>query len=67
MSKKKKITVQQVDIVLYEKNKQGYISLIDIARYKDAEHTDSIIQNWMRNLNTIELLGFLGNDVQSGF
>lgn len=58
MAKNKKITVQQVDIVLYEENKQDYISLTDIARYKDAEHTDSIIQNWMRNRNTIELLGF---------
>lgn len=58
MAKNKKITVQQVDIVLYEDNKQDYISLTDIARYKDAEHTDSIIQNWMRNRNTVELLGF---------
>ncbi len=58
MAKNKKITVQQVDIVLYEDNKQDYISLTDIARYKDTDHTDSIIQNWMRNRNTIELLGF---------
>mgnify|MGYP001002002955 CR=1 FL=1 len=58
MAKNKKITVQQVDIVLYEDNQQDYISLTDVARYKDAEHTDSIIQNWMRNRNTIELLGF---------
>jgi len=47
-----------VDIVLYEDNQQDYISLTDIARYKDTDHTDSIIQNWMRNRNTIELLGF---------
>jgi len=58
MVKNKKITVQHVDIVLYEDNKQDYISLTDIARYKDPEHTDSIIQNWMRNRNTVELLGF---------
>lgn len=58
MAKNKTITVQNIDIVLYEDNKQDYISLTDIARYKDAEHTDSIIQNWMRNRNTIELLGF---------
>lgn len=58
MAKNKKITVQQVDIVLYEDNKQDYISLTDIARYKDQSHTDDIIKNWMRNRNTIELLGF---------
>lgn len=54
----KKINVQGVDIVLYEDNKEDFISLTDIARFKDREHTDTIIQNWMRNRNTIELLGF---------
>ncbi len=34
-----------------------YISLTDIARYNDTA-TDTIIQNWLRNRNTIELLGF---------
>lgn len=58
MAKNKKITVQRVDIVLYEDNKQDFISLTDIARYKDSAHTDDIIKNWMRNRNTIELLGF---------
>jgi len=58
MAKNKKINVQGVDIVLYEDNSNDFISLTDIARHKDAEHTDSIVQNWMRNRNTIELLGF---------
>ncbi|GGC42853.1 hypothetical protein GCM10011386_38900 [Parapedobacter defluvii] len=29
-----------------------------MARYKDSEHTDDIIRNWLRNRNTIELLSF---------
>jgi KilA-N domain len=58
MAKNKKINVQGFDIVLYESNNEDYISLTDIARFKDADHTDSIIQNWMRNRNTVELLGF---------
>ncbi len=42
----------------FSKNlKQDYISLTDIARYKDAKRTDYIIQNWLRNRNTIEFLG----------
>jgi len=57
MTKNKKITVQQVDIVLYEDNKQDYISLTDIARYRDAERSDYILQNWMRNRSTIEFIG----------
>ncbi|ERJ58684.1 KilA-N domain-containing protein [Sphingobacterium paucimobilis] len=58
MSKNKKINVEGVDILLYQNNNEDFISLTDIARHKDALHTDSIIQNWMRNRNTIELLGF---------
>ncbi|MBI4683536.1 MAG: KilA-N domain-containing protein [Nitrospirae bacterium] len=36
---------------------QDYISLTDIARYKNAERTDDLIRNWLRNRNTIEFLG----------
>jgi len=58
MAKNKKINVQGLDIVLYEDNQHDYISLTDIARHKDAVNTDDIVKNWMRNRNTIELLGF---------
>ena len=34
-----------------------YICVTDMARYKDAERTDYLIQNWLRNRNTIEFLG----------
>jgi len=30
---------------------------MDIARYKDAERTDHVLQNWLRNRNTVEFLG----------
>jgi len=58
MNKNKKINVQGVDILLYQEHQNDFISLTDIARHKDSAHIDSIIQNWMRNRNTIELLGF---------
>ena len=38
-------------------NDDDYICLTDIARYKNAEHTDDMIRNWLRNRNTIEFLG----------
>lgn len=57
MAKSKKITVQNIDIVLYEKNKDDFISLTDIARYRDAERSDYVLQNWMRNRSTIEFIG----------
>ncbi|MEX0906169.1 MAG: KilA-N domain-containing protein [Balneolaceae bacterium] len=58
MAKNKKIEVQGTAITIYKGEKEDFISLTDIAKHKDSKHTDSIIQNWMRNRNTIELLGF---------
>ena len=67
MAKNKKINVNGVEIVLYEDNQQDFISLTDIARHKDAANTDDIIKNWMRNRNTIELLGFWEQLYNPGF
>jgi hypothetical protein len=58
MTKKKTIVVKGAEIAIYQNDENEYISLTDIARFKDASNTDSIIQNWLRNRNTIELLGF---------
>jgi hypothetical protein len=57
MSKNKKINVQGVEIVLYENNNEEFISLTDIARYRDFERSDYILQNWLRNRSTIEFIG----------
>ena len=57
MSKNNKIHVQGIDIVLYENNKHDFISLTDIARHRDSERSDYILQNWMRNRSTIEFIG----------
>jgi hypothetical protein len=56
--KKKTINVQGTAIAIFQGAQSDYISLTDIARYKDATNTDTIIQNWLRNRNTIELLGY---------
>ncbi len=37
MAKNKKIIVHGTPIVFYESNKQDFISLTDIARYRDPE------------------------------
>lgn len=34
-----------------------YISLTDIAKYKNSQDANEIIRNWLRNRNTIEFLG----------
>lgn len=58
MAKNKTINVKGTEITLFSEGTNDFISLTDIARHKDLAHTDSIIQNWLRNRNTIELLGF---------
>jgi hypothetical protein len=52
-----KINVLNKEIAIYTYNQDDYICITDIARYKDAKRTDYIIQNWLRNRNTIEFLG----------
>ena len=58
MAKNKTINVKGTEIAVLLGKEVDYISLTDIAKHKDAEHTDTIIQNWLRNRNTVELLGF---------
>ena len=57
MAKNKKIIVRGIDVVLYEDNKEDFISLTDIARYRDSERSDYLLQNWLRNRSTIEFIG----------
>ncbi len=58
MVKNKTIQVKGSEITIFQGEFYDYISLTDLAKYKDTEHTDDIIKNWMRNRNTLELLGF---------
>jgi hypothetical protein len=58
MTKNKTINVKGTVISVFQGAVDDYISLTDIARYKEASNMDAIIQNWLRNRNTIELLGF---------
>jgi len=55
--KKSTIEVKGTAITIISQRDDHFISLTDIARFKDSERTDYIIQNWMRNRNTIEFLG----------
>ena len=52
-----KIHVLDNEISMYTLNNEDYICITDIARYKDPQRTDYIVQNWLRNRNTIEFLG----------
>jgi len=57
MTKSKKIDVHGTEILIYSEKENDYISLTDIARFRDAERSDYLLQNWMRNRSTIEFIG----------
>jgi hypothetical protein len=55
-TKKTTIEVQGTAITVFSE-KEDYLSLTDIARYKNDDRTDDLVRNWLRNRNTIEFLG----------
>jgi hypothetical protein len=56
-TRKVNLDVKGTTIAVVSQKGDDYICVTDIARYKDSERTDYIIQNWLRNRNTIEFLG----------
>lgn len=59
MSKVKKntIEVQGAPVAIISQNQQDSICLTDIAKFKNPNHPDDVIRNWLRNRNTVEFLG----------
>ncbi len=52
------IHAKGIDIGIYTSDFQNeFISLTDIAKYRNSDDPRYIIQNWMRNRNTLEFLG----------
>ncbi len=51
------IEVKGSSITVLSRKDEDYISLTDIAKHKEPDRSDHVIQNWMRNRNTIEFLG----------
>ncbi|MBI9017819.1 MAG: KilA-N domain-containing protein [Phycisphaerae bacterium] len=57
MKKNKKIEVLSTDVRVKAIGQDDFICLTDIAKSKNPEHPDDLIRNWLRNRNTLELLG----------
>ena len=60
MPKVKKDTIEAkgLSIQVYTGDfKNDYISLTDIAKYRNSDDPRFVIQNWMRNRNTLEFIG----------
>jgi hypothetical protein len=59
MSKNQKATIEVKGTVVtvLSQPRTDFISLTDIAKHKEPDRADHVIQNWMRNRNTVEFLG----------
>ena len=43
--------------IISSDSKDDYICLTDLAKYKNSDEPRFIIQNWLRNRNTLEYIG----------
>jgi hypothetical protein len=50
------INVQGTDISIINRHNDDYISLTDMARFKDASKAGLIIGHWLRNHDTIDFI-----------
>lgn len=55
--KTKKMNVGGTEVTLIQADMEEFVSLTDIAKHKNPEAPADIVKNWLRNKNTIELLG----------
>lgn len=51
------IEVQGAVVTIVPHDGQDFISLTDIAKYKNPDHPDDVVRNWLRNRSTVEFLG----------
>ena len=51
------IEVQGALVTVVPHEGQDFISLTDIAKYKNPDHPDDVVRNWLRNRSTVEFLG----------
>ena len=53
-----KLVVRGTEInVQWDRKRDDFLSLTDIAKIKDSHNPRYIIQNWLRNRSTIEVVG----------
>ena len=55
---KKNLIVKDINIHLFSVREEDFISLTDIAKYKNSDDPRFVIQNWMKTRASVEFLGF---------
>lgn len=67
MAKNKEITVLSETVRVQQINREDFICLTDIAKFKNAEDPRFVIQNWMRTQAFSRISRSLGSVEQSRF
>jgi KilA domain-containing protein len=57
MSRKAELVVKNINVSFFSQKEEDYISLTDIAKYKNSDDPRFVIQNWMKTRSTVEFLG----------
>jgi len=56
-SKISTIKVREIAVNIFQHEEQEYISLTDVASFKNPKEPKDVVKNWLRNRGTIEFLG----------
>ncbi len=56
-SSRRSIDVQGSSIGIIAQNNEDALCLTDIAKFKNPDHPDDVIRNWLRSRTTVEFLG----------
>ncbi len=56
-AKRTTIEVQGASVAVLSESQQDIICLTDIAKFKNPDHPDDVIRNWLRSRSTVEFLG----------
>jgi hypothetical protein len=57
MARVKVLKVDDFEIVTFSKNSEDFISLTDMAKFKNAETTGLVISHWLSTRYTVEFMG----------
>jgi len=64
---KKDLIVRNINVNFFSQEEKDFISLTDIARYKNSDDPRFVVQNWMKTRFTVEFLGIWEIINNSGF
>ena len=57
MNKNRTLKINDFEILTFSLNSEDYISLRDMARYKNAETTGLVISHWLSTRYPVEFIG----------